>query len=118
MKVSTQPEHDMVLEDIESIRQEQGIDDVTLHKEINNLHRGDSVKLTLVTGPATSETILVCITNIRGDAYRGKLTGIPAAKSRVKLPLGAVIAFRATHIHSVAPVQAQAHGPATHTKKQ
>ena len=118
MKVSSQPDHDMVLEDIESIRQEQGIDDVTLRKEINSLHRGDSVKLTLVTGPATSETIMVCITSIRGAAYRGKLTGIPAAKSRVKLPLGAVIAFRATHIHSVAPVQAQANAPAAHTKKQ
>jgi hypothetical protein len=102
MKVSSVKEEAVVLEDIESIRQEQGIDDVTLHHEISSLHRGDSVKLTLVTGPATSETIMVCITSIRGTAFRGKLTGIPAAKSRAKIKMGAIIAFRATHIHSVA----------------
>jgi hypothetical protein len=99
--VKTMKKPSMVLEDIEARRLEQGIDDVSLRSAISLLRRGDHVKLTLVTGPLSYETLQVCITTTGNHQFRGKVTSILPAKCPVNLKVGASISFQAIHIHSV-----------------
>jgi hypothetical protein len=94
----------VAIENIEEMRRRQGIDDVQLHEEIRDLAVGDFVKLTLSTaGEATpaGETLLVRITSIKGDAFRGKLVDRPTSSALAKLSAGWPLAFNAAHIHSV-----------------
>jgi len=92
------------LENIEELRRRQGIEDVELLAEIGELHVGDSVKLTFLTGTTTlvGETLLVRITRIRGYAFRGKLAAKPVSPGLSKLALGTPLDFTTAHIHSIA----------------
>lgn len=93
------------LENIEEMRREAGIDDLELRQAIRTLGKGDFVKLTAVTGQSTFETILVRITSIRADVFRGKLARKPASKTLSKLSNDTPILFSVSHIHSIAKAQ-------------
>jgi predicted xylose isomerase-like sugar epimerase len=92
------------IENIESMRRQQGIEDVELREEIRALGVGDFVKLTFLvaTTPATAETLPVRITSIKGMSFRGKLASKPTAASLSMLHAGSTIVFTRAHIHSVA----------------
>ena len=94
------------IENIEEMRRREGIDDVELREEIRELEIGDLVKVTLLTGTKSFETVLVRITSIRGYAFRGKLANRPASSGLSKLRIGAPLAFTTAHIHSLAKGQA------------
>lgn len=99
------------LENIEEMRRQAGIDDQELRQAIRALGKGDCVNLTAVTsqsttGQSTFETLLVRITSMRDNAFRGKLARKPASKSLAKLLDGTPILFNVSHIHSIAKVQA------------
>lgn len=91
------------IENIEEMRLREGIDDVELRENIRSLKIGDFVRLTVLTGGASSggETLLVKITSIRRDAFRGELAERPASARRSKLRLGSPVAFTTAHIHSL-----------------
>jgi hypothetical protein len=91
------------IENIERMRRREGIHDVELRQAIRELRVGDCVKLTLLTGagPGAGSTVLVTITRIEGDSFRGKLAQRPAAPGLADLPLGARLAFTREHIHSI-----------------
>jgi hypothetical protein len=92
----------IAIENIEEIRRREGIDDVELRQEIRGLTAGDLVRLSLLTGANSFETVTVRITSIRRPAFRGKLTNRPTAKCLAGLRAGHPIAFTADHIHSLA----------------
>jgi hypothetical protein len=89
------------IENIEEMRLQEGIDDIELRAEIRALKIGDHVKLTLVTGTAAFESILVRITSISGLSFRGKLARKPTSSSLVELDVGSALSFSASHIHSI-----------------
>ena len=89
------------IENIDEMRRREGIDDVALRDEIRGLKVGDFVKLTLLSGPASCESVAVRITSIKGAAFRGKLTDRPASAALSDLRAGAALAFTAAHIHSL-----------------
>src|SRR5688572_24516363 len=98
--------HDKVeIENIEELRRRQGIDDVELRLGIRELQAGDVVKLTLLIGATSSETVSVRITSIHGAAFRGKLVKRPASPALAKIRLEAPLAFTTDHIHSVIKAQ-------------
>lgn len=94
------------IENIEEMRRREGIEDVELWKEIGGLGIGDFVKLTLLTGPKSFETVLVRITSIRGYALRGKLANRPASTGLSKLRVGSPLTFTRAHIHSLSKARA------------
>ncbi|MCI0639629.1 MAG: hypothetical protein L0Y72_15490 [Gemmataceae bacterium] len=90
------------LEDIEEMRRHEGIDDAELRVEIGRLKVGDFVKLTVLTGATSFETLLVRITSIRGSAFRGKLLADQqTSKGFGKLRDRPAFAFTTAHIHSI-----------------
>jgi hypothetical protein len=95
------------IQDIEQMRRRAGIDDVELRQAIRVLRVGAFVKLTLLTGAAESagETLLVRITSIRGDAFRGKLTRRPTSAGLSGVRVGRAFAFTGSHIHSLPPIR-------------
>ena len=92
------------IENIEEMRREAGIDDVELREEIRALRAGDFVRLTLLTDttPPARETVRVRITAASGPQFRGLLADRPTSPGLAGLQVGARVAFRADHIHSVA----------------
>jgi hypothetical protein len=90
------------IEDIEQMRRLAGIEDVELREAIDGLRVGDHVKLTIRAG-ATSpgETLLVCITQIRGTAFRGRLVERPTSPRLAGLRAGSPLSFTTAHIHSL-----------------
>jgi hypothetical protein len=92
------------IEDIEGMRQREGIDDVELREAIRGLQVGDAVKLTLLADAMSpvKETLTVLITRIDGDAFQGKLAAAPTAKELSHLRRGFLVAFSPAHVHSVA----------------
>lgn len=90
------------IENIEAMRRREGIEDTELRREIRGLAVGNFVKLTLLNGPKTSETLLVRITSIRGSAFRGKLVDSPASAGLSQLKVGFAVVFTSCHIHSLA----------------
>jgi hypothetical protein len=93
----------IVVEDIEGMRRQQGIDDVELREEIRGLTVGDFVKLTFLTRTASyaSETLPVRITRISGPIFCGTLTVRPTSNDLSKLRVGSPVRFSTAHIHSV-----------------
>jgi hypothetical protein len=93
----------VAIENIEEMRRREGIEDVGLREEIDGLRVGDFVKLTFLTGtrPPAGETLLVRITRIRGDSFRGKLASRPAYRGLSGLRVGTPVVFTAAHIHSL-----------------
>jgi len=90
------------IENIEQMRRERAIEDPELRDEIRGLVAGDFVRLTfrLEEGSFPGETLLVRITSIRGNAFRGRLAQRPSGRL-VQLRQGRTIVFARAHIHSV-----------------
>ena len=93
----------MEIENIEDMRRRQGIEDVELEEAIRELKVGACVKLTLLTGTpgAAGETLLVRITSICGETFRGKLVKKPTSAGLSGLGIGFVLSFTRSHIHSL-----------------
>jgi hypothetical protein len=94
--------HAVEIQDIDTMRRREGIDDVALREAIRALKVGDFVKLTLLSGTTSAETVAVRITSIKGSAFRGKLADQPASSGLVTLRAGSALAFTTAHIHSLA----------------
>src|SRR5947209_20416805 len=84
-----------VIENIEAMRRQEGIDDVQLREEVRGLKVGDLVKLTLLTDAksSTSETLAVRITSVRGRIFHGELAGKPTSAGLSTLRVGPLPAF-------------------------
>jgi hypothetical protein len=93
----------VVLEDIEAMRREQGIDDVELREQVRGLRAGDHVKITFLStaGAPAGETLPVRIIRVRGPAFRGELAARPASGPLAGLRVGSRVTFTAAHVHSV-----------------
>ncbi len=89
------------IENIDDLRRCEGIDDVELHADIGRLRVGDQVMLTFLSGPSLRETLPVRITRIRGEQFRGRLTGRPARPKLLGLKADAMVTFTAGQIHSI-----------------
>lgn len=89
------------IEDILAMRRREGIDDVDLARDIQRLQVGRCVKLTFLFDSKAAESMLVRITSIRGNTFRGKLASEPVAPGLLQLRTGATIVFTAAHIHSI-----------------
>ncbi len=98
------------LENIEEMRQEEGIDDIELHAAIRGLRVGDHVKLTVLAGPTSFETLVVRITRIRGLEFHGKLVKKPVSHRLGDLEVGSLLKFAAAHIHSIPKQQPRTGG--------
>jgi hypothetical protein len=92
-----------VLEDIEAMRREQGIDDVELREQVRGLLAGDHVKLTFLIagGPPAGETLPVRVVRVRGPSIRGELAARPTSRPLSRLRPGTRVTFTAAHVHSV-----------------
>ena len=90
------------IQDIEEMRRVEGIDDVELRLGIRTLKVGDCVKVSLITGAASFETLQVRITSICGSTFRGKLANRQTCMRRLKLRGGTSFGFTTAHIHSIA----------------
>jgi hypothetical protein len=66
------------------------------------------VRLTARVGnqPFPGERLLVRITSVRGNVFRGKLSRGPAAARFPGVKVGSLLTFTADHIHSVASKRA------------
>jgi hypothetical protein len=102
--------HPVEIENIEQLRLREGIDDLELRQAIRGLRVGDLVRLTLLTGatPSAGEMLLVRITRIRGETFRGKLTQSPSSANLSSLRAGAIVVFSRDHIHSLPAHRADA----------
>ena len=104
----------VVIEDIETARREQGINDDELREQLRGLRVGDLVRITLLCGAAAGgETVPVRITHVRGSAFRGELTRKPASSALSALRAGSPVAFAAAQVHSLADRQSAAAPGAT-----
>jgi hypothetical protein len=92
------------IQNIEDMRRRAGIDDVELREAIRGLRVGALVKVTLLVGATHSsgETLLVRITSIRGNTFRGKLVKRPTSASLSGVQAGLVLTFTPSLIHSLA----------------
>jgi hypothetical protein len=90
-------------ENIEEMRSHAGIDDVELRDAIHNLQAGDLVKLTVRTtgGTFPGESLLVRITSIKGDVFRGKLAQSKRSAHRLGVTEGSLLEFTREQIHSI-----------------
>ncbi len=95
------------IQDIEEMRRQEGIDDVELRVGIRALKAGDFVRVTLLTGAVTFETLSVRITSIRGSAFRGKLADRQTCLRSMKLRGGTPLIFTTAHIHSILKKESQ-----------
>jgi len=91
------------IENIEGLRRREGIDDTELREEVRRLQVGDLVLLTFRIGTKScaGETLLVRITGVKGDAFRGKLIDRPVSADLSKLHARSLVAFTTDHIHSL-----------------
>jgi hypothetical protein len=90
------------IENIDDLRQREGIDDIELHEDIGRLRVGDHVHLTFLSGASLRETLPVRITRIRAGQFRGRLAGRAARPKLLGLTPDALVAFNAGQIHSIA----------------
>jgi hypothetical protein len=99
-------------ENIEEMRSAAGIDDAELRDAVRNLQVGDLVKLTLRTSGGTfpGESVLVRITSIKGDVFRGKLAQSKRPVRRSGVNEGALLAFTRAQIHSIPAKRASGDG--------
>ena len=95
----------VLIENIETMRLREGIDDVELRAGVRRLAVGDVVRLTLVAGGKTAETLPVRITAISGTNFRGRLTAGPTCSALAALSEGSTLDFTAAHIHSLLKVR-------------
>jgi hypothetical protein len=98
----------IMIENIEEMRQREGIDDVELHEEIGGLQVGDHVRLTFLSGGSLRKTLTVRITRIRAGQFRGRLADHLAPPEMLGLRPNALVTFTADEIHSIARAQPMA----------
>jgi len=99
------------IENIDEMRQREGIDDIELHEGIGRLQVGDHVRLTYLCGASLRETLKVRITRIRAGQFRGRLVGPVARPKLLGLRPDSLVTFTAGQIHSIAqPHTAAARG--------
>lgn len=92
----------VTIEDIESMRHQQGINDVDLRQQVRSLRVGDVVQLTFLSeAAAAGETLPVRITRVRGSVFHGELTRKPTVAGLSGLRAGSPVVFAAVHIHSL-----------------
>jgi hypothetical protein len=89
------------IENIERMRRCAGIDDAELRRDIRELRVGCRVRVTLLHEGGSSETVLVRITSIGPDSFRGKLAEAPTSQAFSQLPAGSRLVFTGSHIHSI-----------------
>jgi hypothetical protein len=94
----------VAIQNIEDMRRQVGIEDLELREAVRGLRVGAFVKLTLLSGTegAAGETVVVRITSIHGDAFRGRLASSPTSAGLSGLRTGLALAFTGSHIHSLA----------------
>jgi len=102
------------IENIDELRQREGIDDIELHEGIGRLQVGDHVRLTFLCGASLRETLKVRITRIRAGQFRGRLVGPVARPKLLGLRPDTLVTFTAGHIHSIA----QPHPAAARSKSK
>jgi hypothetical protein len=90
------------IENIEQMRQREGIDDVELRRDIRGLGAGDIIRLTLLGGANRCETVAVRITAVRRGVFNGELATTPTGAGLSDLHAGTALTFTAAHIHSLA----------------
>jgi hypothetical protein len=90
-------------ENIEEMRSQAGIDDVELRDAVSHLQVGDLVRLTVRTigGTFPGESLLIRITSIKGDVFRGKLAQSKRSARRSGVSEGTLLAFTRAQIHSI-----------------
>jgi hypothetical protein len=89
-------------ENIEEMRRSAGIDDVELHQAIRRLQVGDWVRLTLSSnGSFPGEAVIVRITSIKGNVFRGKLAQGGRAVRRANVTAESLLTFTGDQIHSI-----------------
>lgn len=99
------------IENIDELRQREGIDDVELHEDISRLQVGDRVLLTFLSGTSLRATLPVRITRIRAGQFRGRLIGTIRRPELLGLRPNILVTFTAAQIHSIArPQPAPARG--------
>jgi hypothetical protein len=92
----------LLIENIDAMRRQAGIDDADLKDAIGKLVIGDLVRLTLRTDESPScETVVLRITEIGEAGFRGVLTGRPTIKGLKELGAGFALGFTSDHIHSL-----------------
>jgi hypothetical protein len=94
----------VVIEDIERMRRQAGIDDASLREEIGRLRVGDYVKLTFLPagGSSGGETAPVRITSIKGVRFRGRLVRDLTHPIPSGLREGSLVSFTRDQVHSIA----------------
>lgn len=89
------------VENIEKMRQREGINDCELRDEISRLKVGDVVHITLLADRGTAEDVLIRITSINKLRFTGMLAK-PAVNTRLQQSTdGMTLYFNADHIHSI-----------------
>lgn len=91
----------IVIENIETARLREGIDDVGLRVSIARLQAEDRVRLSMSGDGKLFETLSVRITSRRGGSFRGKLVSKPRTSGLKTLSEGAAVTFSTEQIHSI-----------------
>lgn len=86
----------VAIENIDEMRQLQGIDDIELRESLRGLQVGDVVRLTFTSSAGCSQTAPVRITQIQGSRFRGK-----TERKALSLLAGKQVVFSLSHVHSV-----------------
>jgi hypothetical protein len=99
--------HPLEIENIDDLRRREGIDDAELREDVRRLRVGDHVKLTFLNpaNPCARETLVVRITSIKGETFRGKLASPPTRAELSRLRAGSPVTFTRDQIHSIAKRQ-------------
>src|SRR5262249_21295599 len=93
----------VAIEDVQTMRRRQGMDDVQLRERTRGLRVGDLVKLIFLSAMEAygGEPLLVRIPRIQGSAVCGRLVSEPTSAGLPGLRVGSPLAFSAAHIHAV-----------------
>jgi hypothetical protein len=89
------------IQDVEWLRQQAGIDDVELRRQVRRLRVGDVVRLTFLAGGGKFETIRVRITSVRRPRFSGELEAAATSPRLSGLHRGTPVTFTGAHVHSV-----------------
>lgn len=91
------------IENIEHMRQLQGIDDVELRESIRRLRIGDCVHLTFLSGsrPVRSKTVPVRIVAIDKDRFTGEIMESLTSLGQDHLRERSLVTFQERHVHSI-----------------
>lgn len=89
------------IQDIEGMRQQAGIDDVEVRRQVGGLRVGDVVRLTFLASGGRSETLRVRIKSVRRPRFTGELESAATLPCLAALSRGTPVTFTGDHVHSV-----------------